>query len=721
MNKPMALCLRWGAVLLLLLVCSSLLSLRFQPARAGALLIVTNGNDSGAGSLRQAILDADPGETVTFAGDYTISLSSTLTIDKRMTIDGSGRAITLSRAIYSVGEPQAFSIGASGVVTLNHLTIVNFDCFNSGGAIYNEGSLTLQADTFAHNWGAYGGALYNAGVMTVTGSALTDNGAAYLGGAIYNTGALLVVNSTIADNGIYRGGGGGIYTQGALTLTNSTLVGNRANPAWGGGGLYNAGELHYYNTLIGRNSAGDCANVNVIVANVHNLVEDGSCAAALSGDPRLALLADNGGGTQTLALLADSPAIDAGDAGACPTADQRGMARPQGMACDIGAYEAALTLGYWVAPAPDAPYRSMVTYTLMLRNASAMEVADVSLTDTLPAQVAFGGWIENPGATESAGQITWNGDVPAYADRTFVFTATQTGYYGEIFSSVATFSGAGQTGRDVAVFRVACGEALTVQSANDSGAATLRWAIEGVCPGGVIDFAEDLTIHLSATLSIDKWLTIDGRGRAITVSGDTDDDGVGDVGVFTIGAGGVVTLSGLNIVGGGASGIKNVGVLTVQNSAIVGNTGGNGGGIHTSGILTVTNSTIAGNAAGAWGGGIFNCNGRVALHHVTLSGNHAGTLGGGIAHYWMNEAVLIQANTIIAGNVASSDSETDDCLIAAPFISLGHNLVGGGCLGGGGGVGDQTITDPLLAELADNGGGTLTRALLPGIRRRAAG
>jgi hypothetical protein len=68
-------------------------------------------------------------------------------------------------------------------------------------------------------------------------------------------------------------------------------------------------------------------------------VEDGSCSASLSGDPKLGALADNGGPTQTHALLGGSPAINAGDDVICPTTDQRGIVRPQGEHCDIGAYE----------------------------------------------------------------------------------------------------------------------------------------------------------------------------------------------------------------------------------------------------------------------------------------------------------------------------------------------------------------------------------------------
>ena len=92
------------------------------------------------------------------------------------------------------------------------------------------------------------------------------------------------------------------------------------------------------NTVIANSVTGsDCLNTGTISVNERNLIEDGTCSPAFSGDPLLASLARYGGDTDTHALLPDSPAIDAG--ANCPTTDQRGLNRPQGTACDIGAVE----------------------------------------------------------------------------------------------------------------------------------------------------------------------------------------------------------------------------------------------------------------------------------------------------------------------------------------------------------------------------------------------
>jgi len=103
--------------------------------------------------------------------------------------------------------------------------------------------------------------------------------------------------------------------------------------------------MHLRNTIIANSpSGGDCANIGTIATNLNNLIENGSCSPALTGDPLLSPLGSYGGATQTFALLPGSPAIDAGDSASCAAApvsnlDQRGLARAIGASCDIGAFE----------------------------------------------------------------------------------------------------------------------------------------------------------------------------------------------------------------------------------------------------------------------------------------------------------------------------------------------------------------------------------------------
>jgi hypothetical protein len=157
---------------------------------------------------------------------------------------------------------------------------------------------------------------------------------------------MTISNSTFSGNwsaGSDEALGGGLSNVGTLQLLNSTLSGNWAND--GGGGLQNIGTLHLSNTIIANSPAGgDCLNTGSIGTNLASLIEDGSCTAALSGDPLLGPLQDNGGPTWTHALLEFSPALDTGDTAVCALPpvnglDQRGVTRPQGPGCDIGAFE----------------------------------------------------------------------------------------------------------------------------------------------------------------------------------------------------------------------------------------------------------------------------------------------------------------------------------------------------------------------------------------------
>ncbi len=132
-------------------------------------------------------------------------------------------------------------------------------------------------------------------------------------------------------------------------LLNVTLSDNSATTS--GGGIYNDCLLDYVNTIIANSTGGDCHTTSphgIDGNSKNNLVEvdDGSCIPDFIGDPMLSALADNGGPTHTHALQTSSFAIDNGDLAACPGTDQRGVTRPQGDGCDIGAYEKDLSFLY---------------------------------------------------------------------------------------------------------------------------------------------------------------------------------------------------------------------------------------------------------------------------------------------------------------------------------------------------------------------------------------
>ncbi len=222
---------------------------------------------------------------------------------------------------------------------------------DDGGAIANVGAyggpygeLIVTGSTFAGNRAEIGGGGaisstdYNK--LSIANSSFTNNFANISGGAIVSYGELSVVNSTLTGNSSDGDGGGlFLFSLGTNTFAHLTLTNNTADE---GGGIYVRQvdkAVNLYNSLISGNEGGDCAGKQ-LSAIVGNFIADGSCDSAISGDPMLgALVESEDGSTAYFPLLPGSPAIDAADPDHCTPTDQTGTARPQGEACDIGAYE----------------------------------------------------------------------------------------------------------------------------------------------------------------------------------------------------------------------------------------------------------------------------------------------------------------------------------------------------------------------------------------------
>jgi hypothetical protein len=213
------------------------------PAKANTITVMNN-NDSGSGSLRAAIASAVSGDTIVFASGVTgvITLTSgELDISTDLTITGPGVKVL---AISGNHASRVFSLSAA-TVSISKLTItggyfVNYPYENIGGAIYNDGTMTLTACTLSDNQAApavtdsgFGGAIGNDGTMTLIACTLTGNSALF-GGAIFNGGRLTLTNCTLSGNSALFGGAIATYVYYPVMLTSCTIS---SNTAYYGGGL----------------------------------------------------------------------------------------------------------------------------------------------------------------------------------------------------------------------------------------------------------------------------------------------------------------------------------------------------------------------------------------------------------------------------------------------------------------------------------------------------
>jgi hypothetical protein len=245
------------------------------------------------------------------------------------TVTIEGRGATIRR---DAGAPafRLFQAGVGATLRLRDLTLAG----GGGGALAGAGILNLRA-----------------GTIEVVGSTFNGNVTNNEGGALYNDlgGVVAITNSTLSGN---RAGseGGAIRSFGELTLTGTTLF---SNTALFGGNISAVLPVNVRGSIIaGAGASGNCFFAPSIVDLGYNIEDAATCGFSAANnskpatDPKLDPqgLRDNGGPSRALALQADSPALDAIPPGAVGcgttlTADQRGIGRPQGAGCDIGAFE----------------------------------------------------------------------------------------------------------------------------------------------------------------------------------------------------------------------------------------------------------------------------------------------------------------------------------------------------------------------------------------------
>ncbi|MBO9998673.1 MAG: tandem-95 repeat protein [Cyanobacteria bacterium SID2] len=627
------------------------------------------------------------------------------------------------------------SLGGGGIANIEGFTQVvgstligNTTTIGDGGGILNfAGTLEVSDSNITGNiTTGTGGGIYNRGLATVTRTTLSNNDAS-AGGGVYVRGELTVSDSTIHSNSATSNGGGiDALAYSNISLTNSTISGNVANQTGGGIGYLYGGTLAITNTTITNNTAGQgtggaifrpspyysgsLIKNSIIAGNIgtnpdvegtltsggYNLIGNGNGGAFTASigdrvgtsanpiDPLLTPLQDNGGPNLTHALLAGSPAIDAANPNDFPAFDQRGIARPQGNAPDIGAVESAFSAG----PPSPGTFSNLTVDSLSDEFDSDLSSGDVSLREAI-VYLQSGGTIDFASNLSGGSIVLELGELLVDKDLTITgLGANNLTVSGNNLSRVFNIDdGDDNTSIDANIsgLTIADGFVPDTNSPPDRGGGilsrenlTLSDSIvrdntsgeEG--GGGLFNNRGNLTVANSVITNNNGFILGGGIGSylgSLTVSNSTIASNTASFGAGIDNIGGRVTIDSSSIennqtdngVGGGIRNTSNFGYyskadLTVTNSTISGNTATIGGGIwnysygseRTS--ASITDSTIEDNSSTSGpGGGIYNYRADLSLTNTTISNNTAATDGGGISR---NDGNLTLINSTVTQNTA---------------------------------------------------------------------
>jgi predicted outer membrane repeat protein len=305
-----------------------------------------------------------------------LTLGAAATSGNGGAVDETGGLLTVDRCAFVANSASGSGGGifaTGGLRLTNSLVRENSSFGGFGGGVYSTGPTTITATTFYHNSGKSGGGgllFFGGGDLTVTACTFSANTSPVGGAGIFTlcaTGTTVTIANCTLNQNETPGIGGGLLASGpgTLRLANDTVAGNHGN----GGGLFLSPALGtpsaiLLNTIVANNidATNQASDISGTVIAAFSLVRStkgatfiGYTGSDLFGvDPHLGPLQNNGGPTQTMALLAGSPAIDTGYDGVTGppyflTTDQRGHLRKVGLHVDIGAFE------YMPPPPPPPP------------------------------------------------------------------------------------------------------------------------------------------------------------------------------------------------------------------------------------------------------------------------------------------------------------------------------------------------------------------------------
>ncbi|HEY9174097.1 MAG TPA: right-handed parallel beta-helix repeat-containing protein, partial [Verrucomicrobiae bacterium] len=621
---------------------------------------VTTLDDSGPGSLRQAIADAAPGDTIDFAVTGTITLTSgELAITNDLTIAGPGQ----TRLIVD-GNQASRVFGVSGgtnvTVFIAGLTVTHGNGMNFGGGIangvanfsgqfFNGASLTVSNCCITKNGlsssgpspGGGGVANSASSSLTIIDSTISNNGGAYWAGGIMNNGLLTLLRTAVVNNEATVTGG--IKNGGTAYATNSTISGNwnkgidnTSGTSWlqsctissntgYGVGSWSGGICHGAGSIIAGNQAGDLSGpFDSLDYNFIQLTNEATITGVTTHniygqDPLLGPLADNGGPTPTHALLPGSPAIDHGSSDGL-SADQRGQPRSFGFPAyfdasdgsDIGAYE-------------------------LQERAQTGSVFTVNTTDDADDGVPG---IAHCSLREAIAAANANADT-----NTVAFAVEVPGLHTGVTGTIVLSHGRLVITNDLAI----------------TGPGSSHLTISGNRSNGI--FGAGIAYQPPPY----PYVTLLG----LTLANGNDYRGAG---VFAHGNLVVSHCTITNCVAVTGSGIDNWQNLVLIDSIVSGNVADTGGGgiLNEDGSCAISNCTIAQNA-GNKGGGLYVDGGTVTIRNSTVSGNTAGFEGGGIGIY--GTGVLQLYNSVVCSNTTSIGSGGG--ILVGGRAEIGSSIVAG--------------------------------------------
>lgn len=642
-----------------------------------------------------------------------------------------GAAVTLRNLVVRDNEARdggggGISISnANGVlenVVVEHNTVIGANQFGGGINIGSNGSATITGGAILNNtvengWG--GGVRMLHGTLTMTGvtvegnDALTHAGGGGGGMHLDGTGSAVLANLTIRGNNAPTGEGGGLRIVGTSglsgSITNSTITENTAHTA-GGVSLGNLATFSVTGSTVSKNTASTrvggvflSGTSDVTVTN--STISENVAAGAGGGGGfyqqntakgRLVNTHVIGNRATGNGQVGGGVTVGSGSTFEMTGGSIRQNETPAGSAGGIGIF-----------------------------NATAM-LTSVAIEDNRATTSGAGGGMFIQGST-----LTVNGG-------TFAGNFSGEGAGGAIFHDGAnsTFTGTSFTGNECGAFGGGAMQILNASTVSISGATFDA----NKCAGnsGAVGVLNTSSLTITNSVFTNNQGTFGGAmqksgASTLAISGSrfTGNTASSQSGALHLLVGGTTTLQRVSVLNNasqtGGGGLTAGGVITIENSTVAGNTTAQSGGgmfLSSTSVATVRNTTVSGNSGGT-GGGIA-VTGNATLTNLTIVGNTATVFGGGLAAN--NNGVITVSNSLLSGNTLNASAANCGTGGAGQVNSGGYNLsADGSCLPPARVVGASVVAASLSQPtdrnnvaagvsptLADNGGPTMTHALLSG-------